>query len=114
MTGDRLLRISIVLLIAASPLLLWLVLYLANPRSQDELRTQISRMRQLRWISYIAGIAIWIFCFVDHRFSPYWNFGTGVIGASVGLEIPAAWLKKRLARSEEPEGSFPNAARLMD
>jgi hypothetical protein len=109
MTEEKLLRISIALIVGASPLFFWLILYLANPQSQDELRTEISRIKRLRWITYLAGIAFLLFCLVDHLSARYWSFGSGIVTASIGLEIPASWLRKRLARAEQQTISSPNA-----
>jgi hypothetical protein len=90
MPQEKLLRISIALIFGASPLLFWLILYPANPQSHDELIAQISRVKRLRWITYLAGIAFCLFCLVDHMSARYWSFGSGIVTASIGLEIPAS------------------------
>jgi len=100
---------AIGLLICASPLVLWLVLYFADPRSQLDLTVKIARMRKLRWISYIAGVALWLFFLFEHPFGRYWNLGFAVISASVGLEIPMGWLKNRLARYAKQVSHTPDA-----
>jgi len=100
MTEEKLLRIGIGLIVVTSPFFLWLVLRIANPQSQAELRTQIARMRMLRWISYIVGLALFLILLV-YPLGRYFNLGFAVLTASVGLEIPMGWLKNRLARSEK-------------
>lgn len=109
-TDERALRICIGLLVAVSPLLLWLLLYLANRTSQLDLTAQISRIKVLRWIFYIAGLSLWLVCFFDRRYGQYWPLGTVAITASVGLSLPDSWLKKRLARCEEASVKLPVSA----
>jgi polyferredoxin len=99
-------KFAIPVLICGSPYILWLIPYLANPQSPLDLRVKIARMRRLRWISYIAGVALGAFSLVEYPSGKYWIFGTFVIGASAGLEIPMGWLKKRLALSEK-QGNQP-------
>jgi len=102
MGEEKLLRIGIVLVVVTSPFFLWLVLRVANPQSQAELRMQIARMKMLRWISYIAGLALFLILLVENPLGRYFNLGSAVLTASVGLEIPMSWLKNRLARSSIP------------
>jgi hypothetical protein len=109
MSEGKILYIGIWLIIQASPFFFWLVLYLANPQSQIELRTQIARVKLLRWISYIGGIVFFLFCLIDHQPTRYWFFGSGVLTASIGLVFPDNWLKNRLARSQISEISPPTA-----
>jgi hypothetical protein len=109
MTQEKLSAICIVLLIATSPFFFWLILYFANPRSQDELKTQISRVKRLRWVVYFAGVALGVFWIIDHMPNHYWIFGSAVISASAGLVFPDTWLKNRLARSQALEISSPTA-----
>ena len=97
------------LLICASPLVLWLVLYFADPRSQLDLTVKIARMKELRWISYIAGLALFLILLVENPLGRYFNLGSAVLTASVGLEIPMGWLKNRLARSEKQESPSTEA-----
>jgi hypothetical protein len=106
---EKLLAIGIWLIIVASPFFYWLVLYIANPRSPEDLKSQIKRVKRLRWITYVAAIAFWLFCLVDHLPNHYWVFGTGVLTASLGFVFPDGWLKNRLARSEQPTSSSPNS-----
>jgi hypothetical protein len=72
------------------------------------MKTQIARVKRLRWILYIAGVAFGLFWLIDGLTNHYWIFGSCLITASLGLEFPASWLRKRLARSEERESTLPN------
>jgi hypothetical protein len=107
MTDEKMLAICIVLIIAASPFFFWLILYFANPQSEVALKAQISRIKQLRWITYITGVALGLFWLLDHLPNHYWIFGSAVISAPAGLVFPDRWLKNRMARSENPKGSSP-------
>jgi hypothetical protein len=84
--------------------------YLADRKSLEDLRAQISRIKQFRWMLYIAGMSLWLFCLLDQRFGSFWPFGTVLIGTSAGLSLPHAWVKKRLAQSEEQPNILPGAA----
>lgn len=97
MSEEKLLAICIWLIVLASPFFFWLVLYIANPKSQEELRTQISRVKLLRWISYIAGVALGLLWVINQMPKNYWIFGSAVLTASLGLTFPTLWLKNRLA-----------------
>jgi hypothetical protein len=108
MIEEKLPLVGIWLIVQASPFFLWLVLYFANPQSQKELKTQIARVKRLRWIMYIAGVTFGLFWLIDRLPNYYWIFGSGMVTASLGLEFPAGWLRKRLARSEGMGSSFPN------
>lgn len=109
MAEGKLLRISIALIITAFPFFVWLILYISNPRSQEELRTQIARLNRLRWISLIAGLAIFLICALNQPSGSLWNFGTNVLLAGPTLLLPDSWLKKRLARSGQTEMPPPKA-----
>jgi len=111
MTGEKLIAICIVLVIAGSPFLFWLVLYFANPLSPDDLKKQIARVKRLRWVLYIAGVALGVFWIVDQMPKNYWIFGSAVISASAGLVFPDTWLKNRLARSEQMGPTAPIPSR---
>ena len=88
MTQEKLSAICIVLLIATSPFFFWLILYFANPRSQDELKTQISRVKRLRWVLYFAGVALGVFWIIDHMPNHYWIFGSAVIVLAIDRLVP--------------------------
>ncbi|MGD0732961.1 MAG: hypothetical protein ABR956_16975 [Terracidiphilus sp.] len=113
MSEEKLLYVGIWLIIQASSFFFWLVLYFANPRSQFELKTQITRIRQLRWIAYVAGVAFGLFWLIDGLRSHYWIFGSCLVTASLGLEFPAGWLRKRMARTDAQESSLPWTALHM-
>ena len=85
MPEDKLLRMGVDLIIVASPFFYWLVLYFAGPRSQDELRTQISRIKKLRWITYNSTVAFEVLLASRPPANHHWIVGSGVLTASIGL-----------------------------
>lgn len=100
------------LVMSLMPLVIWAALGIARQVYGANLSVWLLRLRVLRWIFWIAGVAV---SFVTLVSNTHWSFsiGIGLWTFSLGLAFPQGWLKRYYAReslqsqTESPDGWWP-------
>jgi len=98
--------------LSLTPLAIWAALGVARRVYQPNLRPWLPRMRVLRWIFYIIGVAV-LFATVVSDTHWLFSIGMGLSCLSMGLALPEGWLKRHYApellhsERESPDGWWP-------
>jgi hypothetical protein len=110
MDGSKLLAIEVTSALVASPLIVWLALYLAARWWSLGLRPVLPWLRVLRWVGWGLGIALYLTYFARDRFP--WVYGAAMLSFSIGLLLPEGWVKRRFApdlmEPDSPDGWWPS------
>jgi uncharacterized protein involved in cysteine biosynthesis len=83
------------LLVVSAPFVVWLLLYLASHWWSADLRPASSWLRVLRWLTWIAGLALMLVSLAPNHL--LFSYGAAISSFSMGLSFPEDWVKRRLA-----------------
>jgi hypothetical protein len=88
------------------PFAIWAGIYVAANLNIFTSGSMFRALRVWRWITWIAGILLWLSCLPPFRL--HWLYGACASMFSIGLSFPDSWLKRRLnAPDEATPTSFP-------
>lgn len=96
------LRIVLLFVGMLGPFAIWAGIYLASKLSIFTVDSMFRALRVWRWITWIAGILLWLSCLPPLRL--HWFYGASATWFSLGLSFPDSWLKKRL---NSPDATTP-------
>jgi hypothetical protein len=85
--------------ILIAPLALWAALRLAVLIGYSVTAETLSLIRLLRWSVLMSAALLLVLYFAGILRLDAWPLATALGGASVGLALPQAWAKERIARS---------------
>jgi hypothetical protein len=105
--GSRVHRVEIYLALSASPLIVWLALYVTSRLWSVNLRPILPWLRTLRWVAWGLAIVLLLFYLAHDRFPVVYAIAMG--SAQLGLALPESWVKHRFAPDlvESPDGYWP-------
>ena len=92
---SKVFRIEIIAILVASPLIIWLGLYLAARWWSVNSRTALPWLKCLRWIGWGGGLVLVLLSLVREGFPLF--YGIAMATFSAGLSIPKGWIKHRFA-----------------
>jgi hypothetical protein len=106
--GSKVHTIEIYLALSASPLIVWLALYMTSRWWSVNLRPVLPWLRALRWVAWGLAIALLINHLAHDHFPISYAIAMGSV--QLGLSFPESWVKRRFAPDlvESPDGYWPS------
>ena len=92
-------RIEITSTLFLLPLIIWLILYLAQRLWSVNLLPALPWVKTLRWAGWALGVALLLLSLTGGQLP--WGYGIAMTAFSAGLSIPESWIKQRFLRRRD-------------
>jgi hypothetical protein len=86
----------IMIVLMTAPLILWAYLGAVTETSSIKLRSVLSWIRLVRWVSWSFSIVLFLIALVVDHIQKFPYYAIGMSTFSAGLALPEGWLKRQI------------------